>query len=276
MAQKDTTDKSKPDTIRIGGMIIIKKDGEHERRSTTVTIGNKHKNRNSNVSTADWILDLGFANWIDKTNYTTATSGQFLVNRPGSPALSADNFKLRQGKSSNINIWFFMQRLNLIKHYVNLKYGIGIEMYNYRFKSSAPLTFTESRTNPYNMTQNINHSLVFRDSITFSKNKLAADYVTIPFMVNLRTNPKNSDKGISVSWGVSIGYLYSSRNKQVSSDRGKDKNHGDYDLEKWKFSYVGELGLGSARLYGSYTPKSIFENGMNLRPYTVGVRLSNW
>lgn len=275
-AQKDTTDKSKPDTIRIGGMIIIKKDGPHERRSTTVTIGTKRKQRKSNVSTANWIFDLGFANWVDKTDYTAATTGQYLVNKPGGPALSADNFKLRQGKSSNINIWFFMQRLNLIKHYVSLKYGLGIEMYNYRFKSSAPLTFTESRTNPYFPVQNINHAFIFRDSITFSKNKLSADYVTIPFMLNLRTNPNNSDKGLSVSAGVSMGYLYSSRNKQVSSDRGKDKNHGDYDLEKWKFSYIGELGLGSARLYGSYTPKSIFENGMNLRPYTIGVRLSNW
>ena len=169
-----------------------------------------------------------------------------------------------------------MQRMNLIKHYVSLKYGFGIEMYNFRFKSSSPLTFNEGGTNPYNLAQNINHAFIYRDSITFSKNKLSADYATIPFMLNLRTNPNNSNKGLSISGGVSIGYLYSTRNKQVSSNRGKDKNHGNYDLEKWKFSYIGELGLGSARLYGSYTPKTIFENGFNLRAYTVGVRFSNW
>lgn len=95
-------------------------------------------------------------------------------------------------------------------------------------------------------------------------------------MLNFRTNPNSSSKGLSVSAGVSVGYLYSSRNKQISVDRGKQKNHGDFDLENWKFSYVAELGLGPAHLYGSYAPKSIFENGLKLMPYTIGVRLSNW
>jgi hypothetical protein len=167
-----------------------------------------------------------------------------------------------------------MQRLNLIKHYVNLKYGIGIEMNNYRFKSAV--SFKEAGVNPYNTAQNINHPFIFRDSISFSKNKLAADYATVPFMLNLRTNPNNSSKGLSLSAGVSVGYLYSTRNKQKSGERGKHKNTGDYDVEKWKFSYIGELGLGSVRLYGSYTPKSIFENGLNMMPYSIGIRLSNW
>ena len=105
-----------------------------------------------------------------------------------------------------------MQRLNLIKHYVNLKYGLGLELNNYRFKTA--LSLKEGGSNPYDLSQNINHPFIFRDSISFSKNKLAADYVTIPFMLNFRTNPNNSDKGLSLSAGVSVGYLYSSRNKQ--------------------------------------------------------------
>ncbi len=105
---------------------------------------------------------------------------------------------------------------------------------------------------------------------------MAADYVTVPFMINLRTNPNSSSKGLSLSAGVSMGYLYNGRNKQISGERGKRKNKGDYDLEKWKFSYIGELGLGPIRLYGTYAPKSIFENGLNLMPYNIGIRLSNW
>jgi len=105
---------------------------------------------------------------------------------------------------------------------------------------------------------------------------LAADYATIPFMLNFRTSPDYDKKGLSLSAGVSVGYLYSSRNKQQSDERGKQKNRGDYDVQKWKFAYIAELGLGPARLYGSYSPKSVFENGFNMRPYSVGVRLSNW
>jgi hypothetical protein len=275
-AQKDSVQiERKNDTIRIGGMIILKKDEPEEKKRVTVTVGNHRKEkRNSNVSTSSFIVDLGFANWADKTNYTNATADGYIINKSGSPELVANDFKLKTVKSVNVNIWIFMQRLNLVKNYVNLKYGLGIELNNYRFKSNVSLN--EGGANPYNSLQNIPHPFIFRDSINFSKNKLAADYVTIPFMLNLRTNKDYSDKGISVSAGVSAGYLYSSRNKQVSGERGKRKNRGDYDLEKWKFSYIAELGLGPAHLYGSYTPKSIFQNGLDFRAYNIGIRLSNW
>lgn len=275
-AQTDSVKVEKNnDTIRIGGMIILKKSEANEKKHVTVTVGNRHReNRNSNISTSSLIFDIGFSNWTDKTNYANATADGYLVSRPGSANLSANDLKLRTIKSVNVNIWFFMQRLNLVKHYVNLKYGLGLELNNYRFKSN--ISFNEGGNNPYNPLQNISHPFIFRDSISFTKNKLAADYVTVPLMLNFRTNPNDNKKGISLSAGVSMGYLYSSRNKQKSSERGKRKNRGDYDLEQWKFSYVGELGLGPVHLYGAYSPKSIFKNDLNFTPYTIGLRLSNW
>ena len=275
-AQTDSVQVSKQgDTIRIGGMIILKKGNPDEKKRVTVTIGNRHKERkNSSISTSSFIFDLGFANWTDKTNYSNATSDGYLVNRPGSTDLSASDLRLRTIKSVNVNIWFFMQRLNLIKHFVNLKYGLGLELNNYRFNSD--ISFNKGGNNPYDPLQSISHPFIFRDSISFSKDKLAADYITVPLMLNFRTNPNDNKKGISLSAGVSMGYLYSSRNKQKSSERGKEKNRGDYDLQQWKFSYVGELGLGPVHLYGSYSPKSIFQNDLNFTPYTVGIRFSNW
>lgn len=274
-AQQDSVKVERnDDTIRIGGMIILKKGGDNGKR-VTVTIGdNNRQYKQSNISTSSFILDIGFANWVDNTNYGTATANNSIVNRPGSPNITSGDMNLRTGKSVNVNIWFVMQRLNLVKHYLNLKYGIGLELNNYRFNSN--ISFRESDFNPYNHSQMINHSFIFRDSISFSKNKLAADYVTIPLMLNFRANPKYSRGGFSMSAGVSIGYLYNSRNKQISSDRGKLKNHGNYDLEKWKFSYIGEIGVGPVHIYGSYAPKSIFKNDLNFNPYTFGLRLSNW
>ncbi|CAN5279092.1 hypothetical protein BH09BAC2_BH09BAC2_02450 [soil metagenome] len=275
-AQNDTTiqkPSGQVDTIRIGGMIIVKKSGSP---NGSVFIHNKRPlQKNSNVSTASLIIDLGFANWSDNTNYAQATAEQVLINRPGNTAISANDFKLKTGKSSNVNIWFFMQRLNVVKHYLNLKYGLGIEMNNYRF--SEPLSFRNSGPVPYSTSgQIINHPFVFRDSISFSKNKLSADYITVPMMVNFNTIPNSTKNGLSFSIGVSAGYLYSSRNKQKSDERGKEKTKENFDIQKWKFSYIGEIGLGPVRLYGSYTPKSLFENSLNVKPYAIGVRLSNW
>ena len=264
--------EKKSDTIRIGGMIILKKGEADDRKRVTVTVGNPNRRKEtSNISTSSSVFDIGFANWSDKTNYAQAKADGNLV---GSPDLNATDFKLKTVKSVNVNIWFFMQRMNLIKHYVNLKYGLGLELNNYRFTSNV--TFDKGGANPYNPSQIIPNAFVFRDSVNFSKNKLAADYVTVPLMLNFRTNPNYSDKGISLSAGVSMGYLYSSRNKQKSDARGKQKNHGDFDLDQWKFSYVGELGLGPVHLYGSYSPKSIFKNDLNFTPYTIGLRFSNW
>lgn len=275
IAQTDSTQvPAKNDTIRIGAMIILKRWDAKSKKSVNVTVSNRNYNKKANVNTASFIVDLGFANWVDKTNYANAISGNYLINQPGAAALASSDFKLRTIKSVNVNIWFFMQRLNLIKHYVNLKYGLGLELNNYRFTSAV--SFKEAAANPYNLSQRIDHPFAFRDSIAFSKDKLAADYVTVPLMLNFRTNPDSRNKGLSFSTGVSVGYLYSGRNKQKSSERGKERNRGDYGLQAWKFSYIGELGLGPVHLYGSYSPNSIFEKGLNFMPYTVGIRISNW
>jgi hypothetical protein len=47
-------------------------------------------------------------------------------------------------------------------------------------------------------------------------------------------------------------------------------------MERFKFSYITELGLGPVRLYGSYSPKTIFERSLDVKPYNIGLRFSNW
>ena len=259
------------DTIRVGGLLIVKKG----KKSGDVSLkigGDNGKKRRKNISTNWWIVDLGFANYSDKTNY--ANAGSYLINRPGFPNLDKNDFKLKTGKSVNVNIWLFMQRLNLIQHHVHLKYGLGVELNNYRYRSA--INYNEDGLVPYTAHTQTNAPFIFRDSISFSKNKLAADYVTVPVMLNFVTNADERKNRFSLSMGVSAGYLYSQRNKQVSSERGKLKNRGDYDLERIKFSYVAELGLGPVLLYGSYSPKSIYERSLDIRPYNIGFRLSYW
>ena len=132
-AQTDTT-KKVVDTLQVGNFIIIKK----VKKSMEIKIGtNNHDSTYSsnrkkrNISTNWWIVDLGFANMRDETNYAFAQAGPyFKILRPADGAVSANNMKLNRGKSSNINIWLFMQKLNITKHVLNLKYGLGLEMFN--------------------------------------------------------------------------------------------------------------------------------------------------
>ena len=261
------------DTIRVGGMIIVKKGKKNGDVSINIG-GDNGKKKRKNISTNWWIVDLGFSNYNDNTNY--ANAGSYLVNRPGYPALDNNDFKLKTGKSINVNIWVFMQRLNLIQHHVHLKYGVGVELNNYRYKSGANLNYNENGLVPYTVNTQTNAPFIFRDSISFSKNKLAADYVTVPIMLNFVTNADERKNRFGLSVGVSAGYLYSQRNKQVSNERGKLTNKGDYGLERFKFSYVTELTLGPITLYGSYSPQSMYERGLDVKPFNVGFRLGYW
>lgn len=271
-AQKDSTRPNEPDTIKVGNFIIIKKnksthnsDTSNKNSQILVDIGSSegtssHHYRRSRVSTNWLIFDLGFANWRDKTVYGSAEANDYL-NAQGSSHFSSSDLNLKNIKSSNVNIWLFMQKLNVTHHVLNLKYGLGLEMYNYRYET--------------NVTYHKNPAYIIRDTVDFSKNKLGADYITIPFMININPFTHKRD-GLSLSFGVSAGYLYSSRNKQVSSERGKQKIKGDFDLDPWRFAYIGEVGLGPIRLYGSYSLNTLHERGLKQYPYAVGVRFSNW
>lgn len=274
VSAQEEPQKKEGDTIRIGGMIIVKKGKNEGGVSVKRKSDDGARKKKKNVSTNWWIVDLGFANYNDNTNY--ANAGSYLVNRPGYPALDKNDFKLRNGKSVNVNIWFFMQRLNLVKHHVHLKYGLGLELNNYRFKSASSLNYNEGGLVPYTANTQTNAPFIFRDSISFSKNKLAADYVTVPLMLNFVTNADARKNRFGLSAGVSAGYLYSQRNKQVSSERGKLKNKGDYGLERFKFSYIAEMTLGPVTLYGSYSPKSMYERSLDVKPFNVGFRLGYW
>jgi hypothetical protein len=273
-AQTDSTAQvKKSDTIRIGNIIIVKKGDKKSSGNDSGVVVAKAPHKKSRISTNWGIVDLGFANYDDKSNYAAANADGYLVARPGYPDLNKDNFKLRTGKSVNVNIWFFMQRLNLVKENVSLKYGLGLELNNYRYKSE--ISYKENGVIPYTNDMHSDKPFIFRDSITFDKNKLAADFFTIPVMLNFSTNDWGKYNGFNIAIGVSGGYLYSMRNKQISESRGKEKNRGDYDLERFKFSYIGEIGIGPVKFYASYSPHSLYEHSLDMRPYNFGIRLSH-
>jgi hypothetical protein len=258
----------------VGNFVIIKKKGSDE-----TSTGNSKLNRDSynllrverrpakrkNLSTNWWILDLGFANLRDNTNYGFAQTGSYFKTlRPQDGPVNENSYRLNRGKSSNVNLWFFMQKLNISKNVLNLKYGLGLEMYNFRYDSKISYNNDPA---PY----------VFNDSISFTKNKLYAGYLTVPFMININTTP-DKRKGFSFSAGVSAGYLISSSNKQISAERGKQKEKADFYMEPFRLAAIGEVGLGPVRLYGSYSLNKMQKDITRVEqfPYAIGVRLSTW
>lgn len=261
-AQTDTTKvpEKAGDTMHIGNIIILKNGSSSSssgRSDWDINIYRRHHEYPSNITTNWVLLDLGFNGFEDKTNYSSLTSGY-------AAGTNKSMFDLRTGKSVNVNIWILMQRLNVIKHVVNLKYGIGLELNNYRFDSNIRYTKKPA-------------GVGLDPDIDYRKNKLAADYVTVPLMLNFNFTPKNSyNRSFGFSAGVAGSYLYSSRQKFISEETGKDKTKGSLGLETFKLAYVAEVQLGPIKFYGNYSPESMYKEGLDHRPFAVGLRFSNW
>jgi hypothetical protein len=289
-AQTDSTNNKKQDTIKIGSILIINKNESEDPhfktlikigdasygkekggemgwikgdfKKTKISIDNGRK-ENKRIMTNWWIFDLGFANYVDHTApiFYTAIPVNGLMPR----YVMSSDLKLKNEKSSNVNIWIVQQKASLYKNYLNLKYGVGFEMYNFRFEQ--PISFSK----PPN--SNINF-----DNITFSKNKLFVEYLTVPVQLNFQSNPENS-RSFYASLGVSTGYLLQSHTKQISTERGKQKVNGNFNLNNFKMATIGELGIGNIRLYGSFNSTNLFDKKLthfDMTPFAVGVRFSKF
>ncbi len=252
------------DTINMGGVTIIRDHSDtivqEEKKPLFKKLNSKVRPRT--IKTEWMILDLGVSNYIDRTDYSKTD-----VSAYAGAGANEEWFHTRPFKSRNVNIWFVMQQLNLVSHVANLKYGLGVELNNYRY--NQPIRYSA-------ITEPVANSQVIRLDETpdrvYRKNKLAADYVTVPLMLNFNFTPY-SLYSFEVSGGISAGYLYSSRNKTVTSDEGKKKERGDFDLQPWKLSYVGEATLGFFTLYASFAFKNMYTRGLDITPYNVGLRI---
>lgn len=281
------------DTVKIGSILIVNKKTPAENRNfkTVLKIGDasfgkpndgelgwisgdfkktkieisKGPKKLKNLETNWWAFDLGFANYHDKspTIYWLAAHPDLLPYGPG--PIQSSSFSLNNKKSTNVNLWVIQQKLNLYKHKINLKYGVGVEMFNFRFEK--PISFREDIS-----------GFVKYDDVVFSKNKLLVKYLTIPVQINFKPNP-NLKKGFYASVGMSAGYLMNAKNKQISGERGKEKFEGNFNLNDWRVATIGELGVGSIRLYGSYGMTNLFNKSQvfyDMQPFALGLRFSKF
>ena len=270
--KKDTFLSVNDDTVRLGRLNIIKSQDSNNKKdwesmiehgdfdNTKITIERAPK-KLKNVTTNWFSFDLGYANYIDES----PQMAYLAIFPPSKYWVNSSNLKLDNRKASNFNIWIVQQKLNIYQHKINLKYGVGFEMFNFRFEQ--PVSF---RNEP--------NKTVFMDDVNFTKNKLFVKYLTVPVKLNFQPNPY-SRKGFYASIGLSAGYLVDARNKQISPERGKQKYDGNFELNNLRFATIGELGIGGIRLYGSYGSINLFDKNQSrfsLFPYALGLRFSNF
>lgn len=212
------------------------------------------------------MLDLGVNTLVDNTNYAAADARNFL--RVSDDRANSDLFSLRNAKSINVNIYPVLVKANLVhtrSQKLILTSGLGLQLYNFRF--TKPVRY-------FNDPQ----PFVTLDTIAFSKNKLALNYLTVPLMLTSKTriSPRGSSgRGTWLVYGagVSGGFLLSSWTKQKSDLRGKDKTYDQFNLNNTNLCVNGEIGIdGLFRLFASYQLTALHENALDQHPLSIGIR----
>ncbi|HLR37763.1 MAG TPA: outer membrane beta-barrel protein [Chitinophagaceae bacterium] len=250
------------DTVSVGPVTIIKdqEDTSHS-KSIAIIIGeDKAKKELKDIEISWFGFDIGVNNFIDKSNYGSSEVNNFVRLGNGKEA-TEEFFSLRTIKSVNVNIWPVIFRINLIKHILNLKTGIGIVMNNYRY--TKDLTYVNELSKTY----------IKLDDIHFSKNKLFTEYLTIPVLFHINSNPYQNSRAFHFSAGPTFGLLVKSRTKQKSAERGKDKNNDPFNLEKFRIGLRSEIGYGPISLYGAYSFTTIHKYGLKQYPFSIGISL---
>ena len=217
-----------------------------------ILIGNPDKPKVLKNIKTRWILfDLGLDMLSTDQDYTLSNG--------------VDPFELRTGKSSNVNIHLFQQRINLIKHHVNLKWGMTFEFHKYYFDN--PVMLQEDAPEV---------TFLYDGERNLRKYRLSYSYLTMPVMLNFETNPKRGWKSMHFNIGGFGGPRMGS-NFKVKGSGTKDKYKDSFSLSKWRYGIRAEIGYGPFQFYGTYALNELFQesknNGYEVTPFSIGLIL---
>ena len=259
------------DTLKIGQFLISKSQSSSNmswgdiiknKNLKSVKIGHeKNKDIDFKKFETSWFaFDIGLVNYIDETKYL---ENKTLSNPSIGLPMSKLKMQLNNGKSTNINIWVVQQKYRFKNPMFYLKYGLGVEMFNFRYEYGINFRKHESM-------------FIYLSQDNYEKNKLFTSYISVPIQLGYDFKLKNN-KILGLSGGVVSGYLYKSLNKQISRELGKEKYHGNYSLKDVRLAGVFEIRIDQIKFFGTASLQNMLDKmdtNQSLYPYSFGLRFS--
>ncbi len=229
--------------VRIGkGGIQVFDHGD----SINVRIGDPDLNKN--VRTRWVLMDLGTDVLLSDDDYTLENG--------------IDPFEINAWKSTNVNLHLFQQRINLINHAVNLKWGLTFHFHKYMFDNPVTLDADSPQA-----------TFTYHEGVNFKKNRLSATYLTMPVMFNFETKPRKKNRSFHINVGAYGGPRLGA-NFKTKLDGNKDKVKDDFNLAKWRYGLRTEIGFSGINLYATLALNELFQenknNGYKVTPLSVG------
>jgi hypothetical protein len=260
------------DTIKIGQLLISKPESKSnlsweeiikKKELKGLKVNFKKSNNNFKQLETSWFaFDLALVNYLDETKYAENKS---LSNPAIGQPLSKFKMQLNNGKSTNINIWVVQQKYRLKNPAFYLKYGLGLEMFNFRYEYGINFRKNESM-------------FIYLSDESYEKNKLFTSYLSAPVQFGYDFKLKN-DKILGVSGGLVTGYLFKSYNKQINRELGKEKYKSNFSLRDMRLAGIFEIRIDKLKFFGTASLQNMLDKmntNQSLYPYSFGLRFSKF
>lgn len=260
------------DTIKIGQLLISKPESKSNlsweqiiknKDLNGLKVNFKKSNNNFKQLETSWFaFDLALVNYLDETKYAENKS----LSDPaiGQP-LSKFKMQLNNGKSTNINIWVVQQKYRFKNPAFYLKYGLGLEMFNFRYEYGINFRKNEPM-------------FIYLNDESYEKNKLFTSYLSAPIQFGYDFKLKN-DKILGVSGGLVTGYLFKSYNKQINRELGKEKYKSNFSLRDMRLAGIFEIRIDKLKFFGTASLQNMLDKmntNQSLYPYSFGLRFSKF
>lgn len=250
-------EKTKPDTTRVnmGKVEIIIVDhskGEPESKIDTLDASPDEKDKKK--FEAHWAgLDMGFNVMMNNSMGTNFDNHEYWENDPA--------------RSMTWNLNLLEHKFPIFGQYVGITTGLGFSFTQLAFRDNYILSSTTDTL--FATIDTVN---------SYSKNKLRANYLTVPLLIEFATN-EDDDKSFYLAAGVVGGVRLSSKIKRTGEYDGKEfkqEDKGVYGLNSFKLDGTVRMGYGSFGAFASYSLLPLFDTDKTVEvyPLTFGLTMN--
>lgn len=250
-----------PDTTRVnmGKMEIILVDHSKEEMDDSEdadidTVNAEPSDSDRKKYEAHWAgLDMGFGMNLNNAMGTSFDANPYWENDPA--------------RSMTWNLNILEKKFAIAKQYVGITTGLGFSFTQMAFRDN------------YVLQHNSDTLFAVIDTVNdYSKNKLRANYLTVPLLIEFATN-EDADKSFYLAAGVVGGVRLSSKIKREGEFDGKDFKQsvkGIYGLNSFKLDALVRLGYGDWGAFASYSLMPLFdtEKTVEVYPLTFGLSMN--
>jgi hypothetical protein len=173
---------------------------------------------------------------------------------------------LDPAKSIGLQVNLLEKRFPIIKDYLGVVTGLGIQWNRYALKGSYDLGV-------------VNDTLIgINTGVNYTKNVLTSSYLQAPLLLQISTN-KDPNKAWNISAGVVGGIRIDARQEQkweADGKKNKDKTKDDFQFNPFQASLMATVGYGDWSLYMTYGLTDVFNEGSapKVRGVNAGILLS--